>query len=299
MGGAARWADRHAVQFFLLPTFLVLFALTIFPLFYSLVLSLHKWNMANRKEGWVFRGLGNYVQAFTDPGMWAAAKVTVMFLVLTVAAEFILGLAIALLLQKQTRGVGLTRTMIMLPMMTTPVVIGLIWRLMYNPQIGWVNYALQFIGIKGTDWLGNLQTGLLAVAIAEVWEWTPFVVLIMLAALQSLPKEPYEAASIDGASATQVFRYITWPLLMPATVVTVLIRVMDSFKAFDIIYVLTNGGPGTSTQVLSLYTYKWGFKFFQLGYASALSYVMLIFVIIFANVLIALAARRPAAAYEA
>jgi multiple sugar transport system permease protein len=214
--------------------------------------------------------------------------------VVTIGLQLVLGMGIALLLQRQVVAQGLIRTALLLPMMTTPVVVGLIWRFMFNPTQGIVNYLLGLIGIPGPNWLGGLQTGLLSVMIADIWEWTPFMVLILLAALQTLPQEPYEAAAIDGASTWQTFLHITLPLLRPTIVVAVLLRAIDSFKTFDLVYVMTNGGPGTSTETLSFYTYKWGFKFFQMGYASALSFVMLIMVIIFANILILATARKRA-----
>ncbi|MEZ4562300.1 MAG: sugar ABC transporter permease [Thermomicrobiales bacterium] len=278
----------------LLPTVIVLLALTIYPTIYSFTLSLNTWNMSNRNAVWEFVGLANYAQILQDARFWNAAQVTGTYMVGTIATQLVLGLGIALLLQRQVLAAGLVRTALLLPMMTTPVVVGLIWRFMFNPTQGIVNYLLSLVGISGPNWLGGLHTGLLSVMIADIWEWTPFMVLILLAALQTLPQEPYEAAAIDGASAWQAFQHITIPLLRPTIVVAVLLRAIDSFKTFDLVYVMTNGGPGTSTETLSFYTYKWGFKFFQMGYASALSFVMLIMVIIFANILILATARKRA-----
>jgi multiple sugar transport system permease protein len=279
----------------LLPTVIVLFVLTIYPTVYSFTLSLNEWNMSNRLATWTFVGLGNYTNILADSRFWNAAQVTGTFIFGTVAVQLLLGMGIALLLQRQVIARGLLRTALLLPMMTTPVVVGLIWRFMYNPTQGILNYLLGQVGLPTPNWLGSLQTGFIAVMIADIWEWTPFMVLILLAALQTLPQEPFEAAAIDGASAWQAFLHITLPLLRPTIVVAVLIRAIDSFKTFDLVYVLTNGGPGTSTETLSFYTYKWGFKFFQMGYASALSFVMLIMVIIFANVLILVTARNRGA----
>jgi multiple sugar transport system permease protein len=279
----------------LLPTVIVLFVLTIYPTVYSFTLSLNEWNMSNRVATWTFVGLGNYTSILADSRFWNAAQVTGTFIFGTVAVQLLLGMGIALLLQRQVIARGLLRTALLLPMMTTPVVVGLIWRFMYNPTQGILNYLLGQVGLPTPNWLGGLQTGFIAVMIADIWEWTPFMVLILLAALQTLPQEPFEAAAIDGASAWQAFLHITLPLLRPTIVVAVLIRAIDSFKTFDLVYVLTNGGPGTSTETLSFYTYKWGFKFFQMGYASALSFVMLIMVIIFANVLILVTARNRGA----
>ena len=295
--GSASAAPRRTLPpqlLLLLPTVIVLFVLTIYPTFYSFTLSLNEWNMSNRNAVWEFVGLGNYAKILQDARFWNAAEVTGTYMFGTIATQLVLGLGIALLLQRQVVAAGLVRTALLLPMMTTPVVVGLIWRFMFNPTQGVVNYLLGLVGIPGPNWLGSLQTGLISVMIADIWEWTPFMVLILLAALQTLPQEPYEAAAIDGASAWQAFQHITLPLLRPTIVVAVLLRAIDSFKTFDLVYVMTNGGPGTSTETLSFYTYKWGFKFFQMGYASALSFVMLIMVIIFANILILATARKRA-----
>jgi multiple sugar transport system permease protein len=276
----------------LLPTVVVLIVLTAYPTVYSFSLSLNEWNMSNRLATWEFVGLGNYANIIRDARFWNAAQVTATFITGTVLSQLVLGLGIALLLQRQVLARGLVRTALLLPMMTTPVVVGLIWRFMYNPTQGILNHLLGSVGLPTPNWLGSLETGLIAVMIADIWEWTPFMVLILLAALQTLPQEPFEAAAIDGASAWQAFAHITLPLLRPTIVVAVLIRAIDSFKTFDLVYVLTNGGPGTSTETLSFYTYKWGFKFFQMGYAAALSFVMLILVTIFANVLILATIRK-------
>jgi len=295
--GSASAAPRRTLPpqvLLLLPTVIVLFLLTIYPTIYSFTLSLNEWNMSNRNAVWEFVGLGNYAKILQDARFWNAAQVTGTYMFGTIATQLVLGLGIALLLQRQVLAAGLVRTALLLPMMTTPVVVGLIWRFMFNPTQGVVNYLLGLLGIPGPNWLGSLQTGLLSVMIADIWEWSPFMVLILLAALQTLPQEPYEAAAIDGASAWQAFQHITIPLLRPTIVVAVLLRAIDSFKTFDLVYVMTNGGPGTSTETLSFYTYKWGFKFFQMGYASALSFVMLIMVIIFANILILATARKRA-----
>jgi len=291
-----RLLNRSAPVVFLGPAVLVLAALSLFPFVYSLWLSFNAWNLADRRATWAFVGLQNYIAILTsDPLFMSAVKATFIFLVATVTVEMVLGVAIALLLNRELRGQGLIRTIIMLPLMTTPVVVGLIWRFMYNPERGMVNYLLGLLGITGPVWLGYQATAMPAVVLADVWEWTPFVALIVLAALQALPVDPFEAAVIDGASTWQSFRYVTVPLILPALLVALLIRLMDSFKTFDLLYVLTLGGPGVSTQTMSLYAYKYGFKFFQMGYASALSYIMIFIVVIAANVFLILSRREQRA----
>ena len=278
------WINRRAAALMLSPAILLLLCLTIFPSIYSLVLSFGDWPTMRRNAAWTFEGLGNYQMVFTDPRALNAFKVTTFFVVGTVGAETLLGLLIALLLNGQRRGVGITRTIVMLPMMTTPVVVGLIWRLMFNTDVGWINFLFRLIHLPSLDWLGSASTGLLSVMIGEVWEWTPFVALISLAALKAMPQDPVEAAVVDGASPWQILRFITLPYLLPTIGVCVLLRTIDSFKFFDLLYVLTGGGPGTASEVISLYTYKQGFNFFHLGYAAALSYVTLIIIVILANV---------------
>jgi multiple sugar transport system permease protein len=291
--GLGRKRDRLVPWVFLGPAVLLLALVSIFPFVYSLWLSFNDWNLADRSAKWIFVGLKNYITIFTaDPFFVSAVQASAVFVGATVVVEMILGVAIALLLNREFRGHGLVRTIVMLPLMTTPVVVGLIWRFMYNPDRGMVNYLLSLIGVTGPDWLGHPSTAMPAVIFADVWEWTPFVALIVLAALQALPVEPFEAALIDGASGWQAFRFVTIPLIQPALLVAFLIRLMDALKVFDLIYVLTLGGPGVSTQVLSLYTYKYGFKFFRMGYASALSYVMIVFLIIVANIFIIVTKRE-------
>lgn len=268
--------DRRPAVIFLSPAVIFLGGMAAYPFVYSVWLSLHQWNLAKRKTSWNWVGFDNYRRIlFEDPFFWNAVKVTLIFLSVAIIVEFLLGLGIALLISQETRLLGPIQTILVMPMMITPVVVGLIWRFMFNTDLGVINWALSSIGISGPLWLGNPSTALVSVIIADVWEWTPFMALIMLAALQSLPREPMEGAVVDGASRRQAFMTIVLPLIRPAIFIALLLRAIDAFRAFDLFYVLTQGGPGTSTEVLSLYTYKWGFKFFELGYASALAYVMI------------------------
>lgn len=277
---------------FLAPTLFILLAITIFPLGYSLVLSLHAWTMGAR-QGWQFVGLSNFAMILrADPYFWTSVRVTLTYVGAAVGLELLLGLGIALLLHKRASGGGTVQTLLILPTMMTPVVVGIVWRLLYNPELGLLNYALSGLGIPRQNWLGDLQTAMAAVVAADVWEWTPFVALVLLAGLRAMPVEPFEASAIDGASSWQVFRYITLPLLRPTLLVALLLRLMDAFKTFDLVFVLTKGGPGMSTEVLSYYTYRYGFKFFHMGYASALSYFLLIIVIVFSQVFVRMLVRH-------
>jgi multiple sugar transport system permease protein len=280
------WLHSNPATVMLGPAILVLLVFTIFPSIYSLALSFQDWNMEARNSHWVFQGLKYYQRVLTDSRALQAFGVTGIFITGSVFSEIVFGLLIALLLDQQRRGTGITRTAILLPMMTTPVVVGLIWRLMFNADIGWINFVLHALHLPGLDWLGSPHTALLSIGIADVWEWTPFVTLILLAALKAMPVEPTEAARVDGAGPFQIFRLLVLPYLRPAIGVCVLLRVIDSVKSFDLFYVLTGGGPGTATEIIGLYTYKQGFNFFKLNYAAALSYSTLILVVIFANIAI-------------
>jgi multiple sugar transport system permease protein len=271
---------------FLAPTVIVLLGLVVFPLVFSLSLSLHDWNVI-RTAKWKFIGLGNYSTIlFEDPYFRKAFLVTALYLIGTVPIQFALGLGVALILYRITRKIiGLLRTTMVIPAIMTPIVVGIIWRLMYNPDMGMLNYLLSLIGLPPVNWTGMPVSALPSVMMADIWEWTPFMALIMLAGLQALPREPLEAAVVDGASNWQALRLIILPLMSPVMLVAILIRLMDSFKTFDLIFVLTQGGPGMSTEVLNYYTYRYGFKFFHMGYASALSWLLVIVLNVIAIVL--------------
>ncbi len=272
--------------FFIAPAVIILLLLVIFPLIYSLGVSFTNWNIV-RGGKWRFVGLSNYAYIFLkDPYFRTSLKVTLVYVASVVVLETALGLVVAMLLNRPMRRIGFYRTALVLPTTMTPVVVGIIWRLLYNPELGTLNYFLELFGFKPLNWLGDPSTALPSVIVADVWEWTPFMALILLAGLQSLPHDPFEAALVDGANSFQIFRYVTFPLLLPTLIVAVLLRTMDAFKTFDLIFVLTKGGPGMSTEVLSYYTYRYGFKFFHIGRASAYSYVLLIIVIAITQLLL-------------
>lgn len=272
-----RW--KYAWFFLLAPAVAILLSIVIFPMLYSLSLSFHDWNII-RSQDWKWVGIDNYkIIISEDPYFLSTLKVTVVFLVGTISLQFVFGLIIALILNEITgKIIGVLRPALIVPTIMTPVVVGIIWRLMYNPDIGMLNYFLSLFGFSPVNWTGMPGTALPSVMMADIWEWTPFMALVMLAGLKSLPQEPFEAAMVDGASAWQKFRYITLPLLAPAMLVALLIRLMDAFKTFDLVFVLTQGGPGMSTEILNYYTYRYGFKFFHLGYASALSWILVVIV---------------------
>ncbi|MBE0479144.1 sugar ABC transporter permease [Candidatus Aerophobetes bacterium] len=278
---------RYNWLLFLIPAVAALISIVIFPLIFSLSLSFHDWNLIRQRE-WTWAGIENYrTILFVDPYFRSTLKVALLYLAGTVPLQLGLGLVVALVLyQIAKKTIQFLRTVLVIPVTMTPVLVGMIWRLMYNPDLGYLNYFLSWFGFSPISWTGMPQTALLSVMMADIWEWTPFAALILLAGLQSLPQEPFEAALVDGASSWQTFRYVTLPLLSPAMLVVLLIRMIDSFKTFDLIFVLTGGGPGLHTETLNYYTYRYGFKFFHLGYASALSWILVMVVTAISIILI-------------
>jgi multiple sugar transport system permease protein len=273
-GGRGQLGSRLFPYWFLAPAVALLLGLTVYPLFYIVRLSLYRMSPA----GEVFVGADNFLRLARDPLFFQSLGQTLVLTVGALALEFGLGLGLALLLDSQIRGRNLWRSLLLLPMILPPVVVGVIWRLIYNPNFGVLNGALQLAGVDTTrlTWLADPSVALAAVIVVDVWEWTPFVFLILLAGLQAIPEEPYEAARIDGASAWQTFRHVTLPLLAPAILVALLLRTMDLLRIFDQVFILTQGGPGFATETISLYIYKTAFRFFDFGYAAAMSLLLLV-----------------------
>ncbi len=288
-GGAAAvvpapwWSRRleNTPWVFILPAVAYLLALSVYPLVSSFLLSLHEYRIDARAFAWV--GWGNYAAIFHDAEFYIAFRNTAVFTAATVAAELMLGLALAVFMTRRLAGKNLLRTILIIPMMTTPMVVGLMWRFLLNTDFGVVDYALRkLFGIGPVNWLGSTPYSLISLIMVDVWQWTPFAFLIFYAAIQTIPEELHEAARVDGARGVQVFRHITLPLLLPVIDIVVLFRGMDSFRAFDTVYTLTFGGPGRDSATLSFLAYLEGFSYSHFGLASAMSYVMV--AVIFAGV---------------
>jgi len=259
------------------PAVIFLLLISIYPLLNSLYLTFHSWSLTSTKPP-QFVLLDNFRDIFLSSRFWGSLKVTVLYTVGVVTTEMTLGMILALSATRNTRFRQFCRSIILIPMMLTPVVLGLMWKYMYNPENGIINFLLERIGLQGQIWLGETHPALPAVMIVDIWQWTPFVFLMLSSGIASLPQEAFEAARVDGTSQFQMFRYITVPLLTPFMLVALLIRFIDSFKIFDTIFVMTKGGPANATESLSIYTYKVGLNFFNMGYAAALSYIMLIII---------------------
>jgi multiple sugar transport system permease protein len=283
--------QRYEPVFYIAPAFIVIAIILIYPLGYSFWLSFHEWTLRGFKLGIPWVGLNNYFDLLKSDDFLASLRITFTFMFAAISLEFILGMGLALLLNHDLKGRGLIRSLILLPMMCTNVVIGLTFRLLLNYQFGLVNYYLTVIGVGPVEWLSKPFWGFLSVVLVDVWNTTSFVALMLLAGLQSLPDEPFEAAKIDGASGWQTFFYLTLPLLRPTILVALLWRVIDTFRIFDVIYLLTAGGPARATETVSMYIYRYGFQSFNLGFASAASYIMILIMLIIAAVMARLIGR--------
>jgi multiple sugar transport system permease protein len=264
---------------YLLPVIVLLIVITIFPLLYSLIMSLSNLQLTSL-EGPEFSGLKNYYEIlFQDKRFWRSLYNT--FSIPALVLEGIIGLGIALLLNRGIRGKRIITVLLILPVVIPPVTSGLIWRMIYHEKYGAINGLLYLFGIKTQiTWLATIGLAKFAVILTDVWQWTPFMMMMILAGLQSIPVECIEAAEVDGASAFQRFTHITLPMLKYTIMVATLLRIMDLIKLFDIIFVLTRGGPGGTTEPISIYTYIITFRAFRIGYGSALSYLVLIITVV-------------------
>lgn len=260
--------ERNLRWLFPLPAVIFILAMMAFPLVFTFGVSLTDWAMTTGGEP-QFIGLKNYQALLQDSRFYNAVWLTIYFTVLAVSVETILGVGIALILNREFAGKSFAKTLLLLPMVATPVAIGLAWTLFYEPTIGLGNYALKQLGFPASKWLASPTTVIPSLAIVDIWQWTPMIALIVLAGLASLPNDPFEAAMVDGATPLQVFRYVTLPLLAPTILVAVVLRGIDAFKTFDIIITMTSGGPGFASETLNIYAYNLGFGYFRFGMASS------------------------------
>ncbi len=274
----------------LAPGIAFLALIDLFPLAYAGGLSLYSWWIV-RPASWRFVGLGNYVSLLADPAVWRATAVSTVFMGSAVLLEFVAGLGLAVFFASRSRVLDLLRPVILLPLFVTPVVSATMWRLMFHPDLGIVNYYLQRIGLGSPSWLGDTRLAMTALVLLDAWRTIPFMFLVLHAGIVSIPHELFESATVDGASPWQTLRYVTLPMLQYIMLVAILIRAMDAFREFDIIYVVTGGGPGTSTETLQLLNYRI-FGFGHMGLASALAVLTLAIVAVMSLVLLRLLARR-------
>ncbi len=280
-----------AVWLFLGPSLLYLAAFAIYPLIYSLRLSFTDLTAADSTGHWI--GLKNYGDLIRDPQFWNAAKNSAVMVVATIAIQIVLGTALAMFFNLRLRGSAIVRGILVLPMLITPIVVGVMWRALLNPDWGIVNWVVKKLGMDPPNWLGSIEMAMKTLVIVDVWQWTPFVFIIVFARLQSLPLDVFEAAEIDGAGPITTFRHITLPLLMPAIAFAAIFRAVDAFRSFDLIYGLSYGGPARSTTTLSFFSFQNGFQFQNYGYAAAVAYMMLLILMIGTTVLLRYVQLRP------
>ncbi|ANC77414.1 sugar ABC transporter permease [Fictibacillus phosphorivorans] len=281
MVGDKGWKKWLVISFFLLPNFIGFLVFIGIPILTSLGLSFTKWDLLSTPE---FIGLDNYKGIINDAEFWSALKNTLLFIVAYLPTVLIVALGIAMLLNKNMKGRAFFRAAYFIPVVSSWVAVSLIWKWLFNPTYGLVNYFLSWFGIIGPDWLQDPQWAMIAVVLTSVWKDTGFVMVLFLAGLQNISETYYEAAEIDGASPYKKFLHITIPLLTPTTFFILIISLINSFQVFDQIMIMTEGGPAGSTTVLVQKIYNHAFRYFEMGYASAVSWVL--FLIIFVVTLI-------------
>ncbi|MEX0853377.1 MAG: sugar ABC transporter permease [Bauldia sp.] len=273
-GAVERWVERYLRVLMLAPAIIILAGLTFFPSLYMFWAAVNKIS-PNPDIPWEFVGPGNFLRLLSDSQFHIGLLNTAVFTVGAVTTEFLLGLGLALLLDKYIRRLNFLKTILMIPMMLPPIAVAITWKLIYEPQFGVLNEIMFRLGLPLQAWAGDANLAMFSIIVADVWQWTPFVFLLMLAGLASLPQEPYEAAEIDGASAWRQFWDLTLPFLKPVIAIALLLRSMDALRLFDLVFILTGGGPADRTKVLSLYIYQVAYRFVDPGYAAAISLFVL------------------------
>jgi multiple sugar transport system permease protein len=260
------------------PAVLVMAAACLYPVLSAFQLAGFDWNMGTQWGSARWVGWGNFVTAFSNPRVWSSLWTTLLFAAVCVGAEMVLGIALALALERPVRGMSVFRTLFILPMMIAPIAVGLGWRYLFDAQFGLINAVLQFLGLSAKTWLADPTLAFVAIVVADIWQWTPFVFIMMIAALASVDGSILEAARIDGARWWQQTFLVKLPMVMNVIAITLMMRLIDAFRVLEVIYVLTFGGPGDSTEILSLHIYKTAFVGQELGVAAAISVLLLVVV---------------------
>lgn len=271
--------DRNIRLLFPLPALIIAMGLFLYPMLELFYLSFNRWNLITQ-EARTFIGLGNFTRAFfQDEHFWRAVWLMLYFAIGALAGQFVIGLALAMLLNREFRGESVVRMFLLFPIIATPVAMSLVWVMMLNPMMGVMNYLLSVVGIPPWDWASSPKTVMPTLIMVDVWHWTPFMMLVLLAGLKNLPRDPYEAAMIDGASRTQVFFKITLPLLQPYIILVVILRLIHNLKVFDEIFVISRGGPMRASETLNLMIYHQAFSAMNYGYACALGVFLLLVIL--------------------
>ena len=271
------YARRGKYIRFTLPALLVVLAVIVFPWIFTLWMSLNDWQIGQSQA---FVGLQNFAGLLRDERFLGSIGRTIYYTVLAVVVPVVLGVLSALVFHQRFPWRGLLRGIFILPMMATPVAVALVWTMMFHPQMGVLNYLLSLIGLPPSLWVYAPETVIPSLVLVDVWHWTPLIMLIMLGGLSALPTEPFESARIDGASSLQMFREITFPLVLPFLMVAVIIRTIDALKTFDTIFVISQGGPGTASETINIYLYLQAFAFYKIGHASAVVVVFFALIVV-------------------
>lgn len=281
------WCDNHLGLLFIIPALIILCVLVIYPLGFNIYMSLHKVNMLNFKaSNWDFVGLKNYVRTFTDKTVLLSLLKTALFMIITVVGQIVLGMIGALALNTRIRAKGMFTVCVLVPMMMTPIAVGLFWRILFNRQWGVINYFLNCIGIDSIPWLSNSTTAFISICVVQIWWGVSFVILVLLGGLSALPPEPFEASQIDGATKLQSFRHITIPSMKSVLMMVTMLRAIDAFREFDLIYTLTQGGPGAATRVFSLQLYLTSFESHNYSMGAAQAIILTLITLVLASGLI-------------
>jgi multiple sugar transport system permease protein len=270
---------------FIAPALVVVLGVIIFPWVYTIWMSLHEWKVGSPPT---FVGLANYIRLPGDTRFVESIGHTLVYSALSVLLPLIFGTFAAVVFHSKFPMRGFLRALFIMPMMATPVAVAVVWTMMFHPQLGILNYLLSLVGIPPQLWVFHPATVIPSLVLVETWQWSPLVMLIVLGGLAAIPTEPYESAQIDGATRWQTFRYISLPLVMPFLFIAGMIRAIDALKSFDIIFAITQGGPGTASETINLYLYSTAFVYYDVGYASAIVVVFFALIVVLTGALLQL-----------
>ena len=271
-------ADRRFGWFMSAPSLALLLAVILFPVFWALFTSVHDYTLIAPNFD-TFTGADNYLKALGTPEFRDSLWLTTLFVLAVVIIEFIIGFAVALMLNSVERYKSIYYAILLCPLLMNPVIVGLIWRMFLHPSLGIVNYLLSVVSIAPVNWLGSTKVAIWTIIMVDIWHQVSFMIVLLLAGLSALPKEPYEAARVDGAGTIRAFLHITLPLMAPVIAVTLLIRMIFAVKTYDLIYIMTRGGPGTATDFVSYFIYRTAFVSLTIGEASAMSAILLVLIL--------------------
>ena len=273
------YTERSLQILFPLPAVVFIGLLMVFPILYTLYLSFTNWNLTSGMEP-SFVGLSSYLRVFSEPRFLHALGRTFTFTLFAVAIEVVLGVAIALILNRAFIGKSVAKLLLLLPLVATPVAVGIVFNLFYDPTIGLLNFALHALGLPQGRWVSSENSVIASLVLVDVWQWTPMITLIVLAGLAGLSEEPVEAARVDGASDWQILRFVTIPMVMPVILTAMILRLIDALKTFDIIFAMTGGGPGYASETLNIMGFKYSFEYFRMGQSSVILVALFLVVLL-------------------